>query len=101
MQEQLKKVSSGQAIVDVIGIGYAGHPLSMPDAREIKFIGCDTQLINNLVQRIHATVFRNLMKRNPVLVDCRNVFAFPPLGTLHVGFGMRGSAGTDTASTLV
>src|SRR6266540_275049 len=50
-------------------------------------------------QGLPTTIFQNSMRRNPVVVDCRNIFDAPPPGTLYVGLGKRGNAQTDTPST--
>jgi len=41
------------------------------------------------------------MKPNPVVVDCRNVYAVPPPGTVYIGLGKQGSAQTDMTDTAV
>lgn len=52
-------------------------------------------------QELPRTTFQNLMRQIPVLVDCRNVFATPPPGTLYIGLGKPGTSQTDTASAPV
>ena len=52
MQELLEKISSGRAVVGVIGLGYVGLPFSMLNARKFKVVGydIDTNVIHGLSQ---------------------------------------------------
>src|SRR2546426_641399 len=52
MQNLREKISSGQAVVGVIGLGYVGLPLSLLNARKFKVVGydIDTDLVHNLRQ---------------------------------------------------
>jgi|SRR2546426_4242082 len=59
-------------------------------------------LVNHSVfDGLPASIFEASMKPNPVVVDCRNVYAVPPPGTVYIGLGKQGSAQTDMTDTAV
>jgi UDP-N-acetyl-D-glucosamine dehydrogenase len=56
---------------------------------------------HSVFQGFPDTIFQNLMTRQPIIVDCRNVITTPPPGTVYIGLGKRSSVSSAARNEAV